>query len=335
MAFYGGLVVYLGQKALEYRQIIIQNLQYTNDAVQSFSDLTEPSLGAEWTIPMERESNARDIMTLESWIASPVEILDPIASNIVGNCSQALEQDQEVMDWLVGTMNITHFAAHYFFVRWSLHDLVYQLYLQFPPPPANYTFWEVECFVRSDFPLSKEIFLEWAQRYNMYFQGFSKIQSQISSELQVVSEVYADQAKLASQRLEEEIRENRTGGWYASYLEEEIPYYTEMSGYYMTLFDRLRDIETCADATTNAIHKHDQFFDLAFHSIFYPVVFMAVTGVVLPLAMLGIGDYLDSWRPWMANLRRALTAVCIIVFVVILWMVLEALWRQIGTLYMT
>ena len=82
LAFYGGLVVYLGQKALEFRQDVIDNLQNANDAVQSLSDLTEPHFQqAKWAIPSQQESNARHI----------------------------------------------------------LHELVYEIYQEFPPPPGNYT----------------------------------------------------------------------------------------------------------------------------------------------------------------------------------------------------
>lgn len=334
LAFYGGLVVYLGQKALEYRQEVIQGLQSTDAAVKGFSDFTKPVWpGSEWVIPMDRESNTFDIMYPESWGNSPTEILSPIAKNVVDNCTRAYQEDQRVIDWLE-SMNVTHFLAHYNLAIFSLHDLVYALYREFPSPPGNYTLWGLECFVRSDFPDCKEAFLSWAQRYDVYYAGVSQIRSQIGSALKNVSEAYADSAKLASQRLEQARKENTTDSWYIETVQKEILYYTDWSVYHSTIFERLKEIQTQADVTTEMILRHERFFYLAFSSVFYPVLLMAFTGVVIPMALLGLGEDLDKWRPWGKNVRRALTAACIIGFVLCLHIVLNVLWEQISVLYL-
>jgi hypothetical protein len=334
LAFYGGLVVYLGQKGLEYRQEVIQGLQSTDATVKSLSDFTKPvSAGSEWVIPMERKGNTQNIMYPESWSSSPTEILNLVAKNVVTNCTEAYEEDQQVIDWLE-SRNVTHFLAHYNLAIFSLNKLVYALYQEFPSPPGNYTFWEVEFFVRSDFPDCKEAFLSWAQRYDAYYDGVSQIHSQIGSALQNISEAYIDRAKLASQELEQAKKENITDSWYIDTLQEDIPYYTGLSVYYSTIFEKLGDIQTQADVTAKMIHKHDQFFNLAFYNLFYPVFFMAFTGVVIPMALLGLGKNLDKWHPWGKNARRALTAACIIVFVLSMVVVLNVLWQQISVLYL-
>lgn len=334
LAFYGGLVVYLGQKALEYRQEVFQSLQSTDSAVKSFSDFTEPAYpGFEWVIPMDRESNARDIMYPESWNKSPMEILSPIAENVVINCTLAYQLDQEMIDWLM-EKNVTRFLTNYFFARWHLNELVHSIYREFPPPPGNYSRWELECFVRSDFPDCKDAFLGWSQRYDVFYDGVSQIHSQIGLALQNISAAYADSAKMNSQIIEQARKENITDLWYIETIQDNIQHDTEMSVYYSTIFEKLGDIQTQVDVTTKMIRKHDQFFNLAFSNVFLPVFSMALTGVVIPMALLGLGENLDKWHPWGKNARRALTAGCIIVYVLSMAVVLNVLWQQISVLYL-
>lgn len=338
IAFYGVLVIYLGQQAQVYQKEIPQNLQQCNDAVRSFAYITEPSLAPwdSWHIESERQSNTWNMFMEETWKDSPIEILNPTATYIVNNYTQAVEWDEEARDWLE-SRNITRFRAHYNLVAFSLHHLIYMIYREFPPSPGEYSLWHVQSFVRSDFPGCETDFLNWADRYRLFYSGISEIMSKIDPALRGLSEADLDSAKLNSQHLEELLKENRTDDWLVSSYQEMIQYRVEMSTYYISIFDSLLSINSSVEATAGAygsIQRYHYFYDLAFSHVLPPFVGMAVFGVVIPMILLGLSDYIRIYEirwPWWR--WSSIAIISIVLFVVFTIWSIRVMWDQICSLY--
>lgn len=168
----------------------------------------------------------------------------------------------------------------------------------------------------------------------MYYSGVSQIRSEISPALQNISEAHIDSAKLDSQRLEQAIRENETDTWYIENLKTFIDYRTAQSTYYKAIFDEVREIDTSVSVATNAIHTHDQFFGLAFSNLYYPLSIMAITGVIIPMVLLGLGENIDARGSRWIQSRRILTAVCIIAFCASTMWIISVIWQQFSVLYL-
>lgn len=339
VAFYGVLVIYLGQQARAYREEIIQNLQQVDTSVKSFSYITEPLLSSSqnWSIPIDQENNAYMITKEETWKDSPIEVLNSTATAIVNNYTQALEMDKEVKDWLE-SLNVTRFRAHYNLAIFSLKRLIWMIYMEFPPPPGEYTVWYVQSFVNSNFPACEAAFLSWAERYGLFYSGVSKIRSKIDSALQGIAEAYLDSAKLTSQSLEKLLQENRTDDWFISSYQEMIQYDIAMSTYYRSVFESLGNINSLVNVTVTNIQRYNRFYSLAFSDFWIPVVGMAVSGVVIPMTFLGLSRYIDfydscykiqgHWWRW-----SYITIVCIVLFVIFTIWGMNILWHQILELY--
>lgn len=335
VAFYGVLVIYLGQQAHAYQEEILQNLQQCDVAVRSFAYITRPSPVSwdSWHIQMERESNTYDIFRKETWEDSPIEILNLTATYIVNNYTQALEWDEEVRDWLE-SLNITRFRTHYIFAVFPLNDLIYMIYREFPPPPGEYGIWYVQSFVRSDFPACETAFQSWADRYRLFYSGISKIRLKIGSALQGISEADLDSAKLMSQSLEELLKENRTDDWLVKSYQENIQYYVAMSTYYISIFDSLSNINSLVEAIVVSIQRYHLFYSLAFSNVWLPFVGMAVFGVIVPMILLGLSDYIRIYEikwPWWRWFY--VTIASIMLFVIFTIWSIRIMWDQICFLY--
>jgi len=335
VAFYGVLVIYLGQQVHTYQEEIIQNLQQDDVAVRSFAYITRPPISSweNWSIQMEQESNAYMITKEETWENSPVEVLNSTATHIVNNYTQALEWDEEVRDWLE-SRNVTRFLAHYNLAIFSLNELIHMIYEQFPHPPAEYTLWYVQTFVSSDFPTCETAFLSWAERYSLFYSGVAEIRSKIGHALQGISEAYLDSAKLKSQTLEQLLQENRTDDWLISSYQELIQYDVAMSTYYTSLFESLSNVNSLVSVTVASIQRYHLFYSLAFSYIWIPLVGMAVSGVVIPMIFLGLSDYIDSYKTkWHWWRWSYITITCIVLFVIFTIWSVTILWDQIYHLY--
>jgi len=337
IAFYGILVVYLGQQVQSYREDIVPSLEQVDTSVGSFSYIVRPStiVWANWSIQMDRESNAYYITSEDTWKDSPVEVLDPIATCIVNNYTEAMEWDEEVRDWLE-SRNITRFRAHYNLVVFSLNDLIHMIYREFPPPPGQYSFWYVQNFVNTNFPSCETSFLRWAERYSLFYSGILEIRSKISSALRGISEACLDSAKVYSQLLEDAIRENRTDDWFIESYQEMIQYEIAESTYYDSIFDSLSNIDSLVSASVTRIQRHTQFSSIAFSELMFPVIGMAMAGVVVPMAFLGVGDYSDSYKIKGYSLRAfriVCTIACIALFVIFTYWGINIIWRLIYELY--
>ena len=100
VAFYGGLLIYLGQQAQTYREEVVQKLENIDASVRRFSEITEPPISSwtNWTAGNEREHNAYMIIEKETWKNSPIEVLDTIATWIITNYTEAVKMDESVRD---------------------------------------------------------------------------------------------------------------------------------------------------------------------------------------------------------------------------------------------
>jgi len=298
VAFYGVLAVNLGQQAETYREEIIQNLQNIDNSVKSFSYITEPPLTSweNWTIKSEQESNAYYILSKETWEKSPVEVLDTLATWVESNYTEAVKMDDEVRDWLE-SRNMTRFSAHYNMARFWLHRLISDIYREFPTPPAKYDRWYIESFIDSEFPACETDFLEWAERHNSYYSGISKIRKKIDSAIKGISEAHLDSAKSSQQTLEFLLKENRTDGWdwHIKTTTEIIRYEIAMSTYYKSIFESLGNIYYLVNSTVDNINRYKGFNKIAFSNIQIPIIGMILTGVVIPMIILGSSDHIKKY----------------------------------------
>ena len=244
--------------------------------------------------------------------------------------------DEEAREWLE-SLNITRFLAHYNLAVFSLNRLIYMIYREFPSPPVQYGMGYIQSFVRTDFPSCETAFLRWAERYGQYYSGILKIFSMIRSSIQNISEAYLDSAKLQSKTLEELLKENRTEWeWHIKTTQELIQYYDAMPTYYKSIFESLSTINFLVSTTVIEIQRYNQFLNIAFSDLTTPLVMMALTGVIVPMIFLGLGDYIDNYRfkrYSLRILRIACTIISIILFVFATYLGIKSIWQIIYELY--
>jgi hypothetical protein len=358
LAFYGILGLNLGQQAQSCRQTIVQSLGNVDSSVKGFSYIVEPLLTPEsnWSIPFDIERNTGMILKKESWQTSPAEVLNPIVECILGNFTKAEQMDNEVKDWLQ-SMNVTRFRTHYLEVIYSLHDLIEGIYREFPPPPAQFDKWNVISFVNHTFPEGENTFRDWAERYEYYHSGISEIRSRISEALAGISEAYLDDSKMDSQTLEMLIRENRTDYWTTRSFQNMIRYNIAFASYYQSIFDSLASINSQVVSIVVNMERYHRIYSLAFIDIVAPVVMMILSGVVIPMSLLGASEYIDRHRMsgfsfekterngkiafkirrrcWGLYIYLAVVLVSIILFVISVYWATSVLWRQISELYLS
>jgi hypothetical protein len=346
LAFYGILGVNLAQQAQVSRGNILQNLGQVDTALRDFCDITEPPITSwsNWTISSDREYNVYMITQPETWHNSPVEVLNSTVAPIISNFTEAERMDNEVRDWLQH-MNVSRFFTHYLLAVFSLHDLTLGIYREFPPPPVQYSGWHITRFVNQSFPEGETVFKNWAERCKLYFAGIAQIRSQIDRALKGISEAYLDNAKMDSQTLQMLINENRTDDWTIRTFQDEIQYRITMSSYYPSLFDSLFNIYSQITSTLANMERYHQIYNLAFSDILAPVIMMALTGVAIPMALLGLSGYIDEhkskWntctnrRRWWHYIYVAIIVVSIIIFVIGTWWTIKVLWGQISELYLS
>jgi hypothetical protein len=163
--------------------------------------------------------------------------------------------------------------------------------------------------------------------------------------LKGISEAYLDNAKMDSQTLQMLINENRTDDWTIRTFQDEIQYRIAMSSYYPSLFDSLFNIYSQITSTLANMERYHQIYNLAFSDILAPVITMALTGVAIPMALLGLSGYIDehkskwntcaNWRRWWHYIYVAIIVVSIIIFVIGTWWTIKVLWSQISELYLS
>jgi hypothetical protein len=277
-------------------------------------------------------------MDKERWQNSPTEILNPTVENILGNFTNAQQRDNDMRDYL-NQMNVSRWITNYLEVIFSLHTLVNGIYHEFPPPPGLADYWHVVDFVSIAFPKDETTFRNWSQRFELYYSGVSEIRSRIGSALQGISEAYLEDSKSQSQTLEWLIQQNRTDDWTVNSFQDAISYDIGMFSYYTSIFDSLSNIHSQVAGTVANMDLYNRVYSLAFSAILGPVILTAVTGVAIPMLLLGISGYIDghkaNWKPWWRWIYFLIVAVSIIGFLVGLSLTVDVLWHQISQLYLT
>ena len=340
LAFYGILGVNLAQQAQMYNSNVNQNLLNVENAIWELSYITKPPVTSwsNWTIPRERENNAYMIVRRENWNNSVTEVLNPLVEDISNNFSKAEQMDNEVRDWLTQT-NRSRFLTNYLFVLWSLDDLVDGIYEEFPPPPAQYDYWHVVRFIDITFPENETVFRSWAARFGLYSSGISDIRQRISRELNGISEAYLDDARMESQTVDMLISLNRTDERTLLNFQEMIRYDGEMSSHYTSIFDAISVIYSQVKSTVTNMDMYHRIYDLAFSDIQWPVIVTSISGVAMPMAILGTSGYIFKHRNIWSRKQRfgycLIVAISIVVFVAGLSWTIDVLWRQIRQLYLT
>jgi hypothetical protein len=346
LAFYGILGVNLAQQAQVFRQNIIQNLGNVDTEMKKFSYITEPLLSpwSNWSIPFDIEYNTYLILKKEKWQNSPTEILNPTVESILSNFTQAEEMDNEMRDWLQ-QRNITRFLTNYLDVNFNLHDLVQMIFQELPPPPAQIDRYHVICFVNQTFPDGESYFRDWEKRFDQYYSGISEIRSRLSETLAGISEAYLDDSKTTSQTLEILIKENTTDTFTIQTLQNIIQYDIAFASYYQSIFDALLGIHSQITSTIEDMEIYHRIYNLAFSEISIPVLVMVISGVGVPMTLLGMSGYIDShrktweykrgWRRHWHIIYLVVLIVMVILFVIGAYWTVNVLWRQISELYLS
>lgn len=314
LAFYGIFIITLGQQNKENKLEIIQGLNQLDDIVKSFSSIVEPENDPTWSWVKEESIgyNEYRIMKKENWINSPVEILDSIYYDLKEEYDKAKNKDKEIEEWL-NSQNRTTFSAHYNLVKMLLHDLVNNIYDEFPPPPGY--------FINSTFPDCEEDFLDWVDRYSQYNQGIQVVYSNIDFIIKEMSTVYLDSARGYAQAIDFLKEDNQTWGWQIEQMQYMIKDDIEMSHYHQAIFSSLNDIYNKMSYIKERIDDYHRFFELSFQKIKSPIIYMILSGVVVPMTILALDDHIDKYSEennlkYMNKIIWAIIIISITIFVI-------------------
>lgn len=178
-------------------------------------------------------------------------------------------------------------------VKFVLHDLVQQIYREFPPPPGDYKVSEppveipyaVKSFVRSDFPKNRETFNAWAERYNIFFEGIYTVYYRIKPVIDKLKKVHRESFEQTKKYITD-LEKMREFSWAASSLKECEEYSLREVEYYEQFFQFLGEMKDKIDEIKDKISTYDNYFYKGKWGTFLSLVVMTLTGLLIPFVVL-------------------------------------------------
>jgi hypothetical protein len=182
------------------------------------------------------------------------------------------------------------------------------------------------------------------------------VRSRINDSIEGISQAYSDSAKLTSEELDELQKENRTDSWTIESFGESITYHRAMSTYYPLVFDTLdaafssaTSAEVCinqyssyVNQSENYLRQYNAIYNLAFSNIFSVVVQMAVSGIIIPMSLLGLANWYQSkldnrirWRICYRHVYYAIIVGAVLWFGIATVFSMNVLWTQISRLFLS
>ena len=286
ITFYAGYLVYLREQRDKYREELVKDFKELDRTIFQWSVLEEYPIS--WCPPM---SKYLQILEKESWKESPLESLKDVLEKLDQTFMETHKEEMKLRSQTKGYLPAA--PALYNRVKFALHDLIQQIYREFPPPPGDYKVSEppgeipyaVKSFVRCDFPHNRESFIAWTKRYDAFFEGLYTVYYRIKpiiNKLKKVRRESAEQTKKYIMNLE------KIGGlsWAISSLRESEEYSITEINYYEQFFQFLGKMRHKIDEIKDKIATYDNYFYKGKYKTIFSFAVMVLTGVFIPFTVL-------------------------------------------------
>ncbi len=359
LAFYGITVITLANQAqqtvtseqscnansLTSENDTVNCLRQTDGAIGNFVYTTKPELtSANWSITMEQENNLQ--MVFDKFYVPSYNVVNSDINSILGNFTEGLQMDESMTDWLAQN-NVTHFEANYVLAIINLDELIHVFYEQFPAPQATINQSQIVVFIDDNFSKIQP-FLNWFQEYQSFYQNVSDAHSKLNDAIKGISQAYMDSYTMDSQAITQLQQNNVT--WAIQGLSEIMAYDKAMSTYYPSIFGFFDTIFSSANNASLSFdlyksyvnqsqsyqEQYNALHDVAFSNVFSTVLNMAISGVFLPMSLLGLAN---SYQSKLEKSKRARYLYFAIIAVYILWFAIatiigmNTLWAQITKIF--
>ncbi len=285
VVFIAGYVVYLRQQRDRYREEINHALQDLDTLIFEWSIL-EKYRPPEWVPPTSRYI---EILSKENWSRTPLEVLEQHLKEVENRYEEAFKKEQEIRRSSQG--ELVAGPALYLEVKFALDKLLNAIYREFPAPPGEYTTVNgipvsVKSFIKADFPRNRKEFLEWATKFEKFFETIHKVYMyRLRHVISHLKEIHKESAMQISRSIEE--IEKRGFPYTMRKMLEEVTQLTyNEPKFYEKFFEYLFKMMHIVDKIKDLIVKYDNYTYKRKIETMVSLTAMILTGIAIPLAAL-------------------------------------------------